>query len=283
MKKLLVFFSVGLFVFPCLESCKKFMNPDEEIPSYIYVPACTFSADTINQGTRIQKISDVWVFKGNDFLGAFPIGAKIPVLAEGNTEIKMRAGIKNYGIGDLRAIYPITQFYDVNVDLKRGEVVNMTPDFSYFSGITFIKLESFSSPGTFLTQSLSSDTMLVSYTGPEAMPGQGACAYVHLDSTYQVFEALSGFPHPYVQGAITYLEINYKSNVDIAIAVSNGINDVRTVCRLKASATWNKMYAPLTEALNAPSTLSNFFFVIHAVAANNNADIYFDNIKIIKQ
>lgn len=266
--------------------CSK-INPEEEIPSYITVPYYTFNVDSVNQGTSLQYFTDVWAFKGDEFLGCFPIGAKIPVLAEGSTVIKLRPGIKNAGIASLRSMYPMARFYETTVDLKRGQVQTIVPAFEYYPGLTFLKLESFSLPGTFLAQTPSSDTFLVSYNGPESLPGQGNCAFVYLDATYQVFDAQSGSPIPYqVQGSVCYLEMHYKTNVDLFISVSNGGTDLRLCSKLfDTEGAWKKIYIPLTENLNAAPTLYNFYFVLHASRPANGPDprIYFDNIKIVRQ
>ncbi len=283
-KNLYFFLIIGLAV-AILPGCKK-LNPDEQIPSYISVPYYTFTTDSLNQGTSLQAFTDVWVFNNNDFIGAYPIGSKIPILAEGNTIIKMRAGIKNAGVSDLRSMYAVTQFYETTIDLKRGEVKTVIPEFTYFSGITFLKLENFSAPGTFLASTPSSDTNLVTYNGTESLPGQGQCALVHLHDQYQVFDARSGSSIPYqVQGAVCFAEIHYKSNVPLVIAVSNGLTDIRSCATLLPTGVWKKLYLPLTDFLNIPPTLNNFYFVMHASRGINEpeAKIYFDNIKIIRQ
>jgi hypothetical protein len=283
-KRLLHVFIPLLIVLPAINSCKK-LNRPEQIPSYITVPSAAFTCDQVNQGTQHQIFSDVWAFKGDDFLGCFPIGSRIPVLAEGETQMKFRAGIKHCGIGDLRSIYGPGQFYTTSLNLKKSEVQTVVPEFTYFSGITFTKIESFSAPGTFLAQTPSSNTMLTIYNGPEALPGEGACAYVHLNDTDQVFDVESSAAHSYIQGATAWLEMDYKSTRDFSVAVSDGNISIRPACGIQSSETWKKIYVNLTDALNSPSTLSNFYFVVHAAVPGDGstADIYFDNIKIIRQ
>jgi hypothetical protein len=267
-----------------LPGCKK-LNPDEEIPSYISVPSCKLVVDSVNQGTSLQEFTDVWVFVNDNFIGTYAVGSKIPILAEGNTVIKMRAGIKNAGISSLRSMYPFTQFYETTVNLVRGQVQTVIPEFNYFSGIAFLKLEDFSSPGTFLSPTPSTDTTLVIYNGTEGLPGQGQCALVHLHDDYLVFDAQSGSSIPYLAGSPCYLEIHYKTNVSIFISVSNGFNDVRMCAIILPTGTWSKMYIPLADYLNLAPTLNNFYFVMHAsrLPGSEEAKIYFDNIKIIRQ
>lgn len=282
--KNLYFCFIILFSALIFPGCKK-LNPDEEIPSYITVPYARLVTDSINQGTALQDFTDVWVFNNNDFIGCYPVGSRVPILAEGNTIIKMRAGIKNAGIGSLRSVYPLVQFYETVVNLQRGQVQTVIPDFQYFSGITFLKLESFSAAGTFLAQTPSSDTFLVTYNGPEALPGQGNCALIHLHNQYQVFDAQSGSAIPYQQGATCYMEIHYKTSLPLYVSVSNGFTDIRNAVVINPSDTWKKMYIPLTDYLNVPPTLTNFYLVLHAMrgASDPEGKIYIDNIKIIRQ
>lgn len=276
---------ISLFFY---SGCKK-INPDEEIPSYIHIPSVSLSVDSINQGTCLQDITDVWIFKGDEFIGCYPVGARVPVLAEGNTVIKMRAGIKNAGVASLRSIYPMMQFFETTIFLKRGAVVELKPVFEYFSGISFLRMESFSNPGTIFAPTPSSDTILVTYpgNGTEAIPGQGNCGQVYLDNTYQVFEVQSGSPVPYqLQGRICYLEMHYKCNSDFFVSVSDGGVDVRLCARVfDTGGIWKKIYIPLTDNLNNFPTLFNFFLVLRASRISTGPDprIYFDNIKIIRQ
>lgn len=284
-KKELLFFVVSsLFL---LSSCSKKSSSDG-IPAFIQIPYFTTVTDTLNQGTSIQNYTDVWLYNNNEFLGCFPIGTKIPILADGNTLIRMGAGIKNGGVSDLRSYYPLMHFYETNINLVRGKVASVVPEFNYFTGISFLKLEDFSQAGTFLAKSASSDTFLVKYTGAESIAGQGYCAHVYLNDTYRVFDVISGASIPYsLQTSNCYLEIQYKSNIDLTISVSDGNTDIRPVVTLLAqvSPNWKKVYVPLISQLNGPYWLANFYFVMHASVPGNGTigEIYFDNIKIIRQ
>ncbi len=216
------------------------------------------------------------------------MGSNIPILAEGNTFLRMGAGIKNAGISDLRSDYPMIHFYESNVNLVRGKVTEVVPDFKYFTGVTFLKLEDFDQSGLSFAKTASSDTMLVKYIGSESIPGQQHCGYVYLDNTYMVFDAMSSASIPYsVQVSKVYMEIQYKSNVDLTISVSDGLSDIRPAVTLKAqsSLSWKKVYIPLIDQLNGPTWLSNFYIVLHAFVPGNGTvgQIYFDNIKIIRQ
>lgn len=124
-------------------------SSSDGIPAFIQIPYFTTVTDTLNQGTSIQNYTDVWLYNNNEFLGCFPIGTKIPILADGNTLIRMGAGIKNGGVSDLRSYYPLMHFYETNINLVRGKVASVVPEFNYFTGISFLKLEDFSQAGTF--------------------------------------------------------------------------------------------------------------------------------------
>ncbi len=287
MLKNFTFFFLVLIGF-ILAGCKK-INPPEEIPSYLFIPYATFATDSVNQGTMLHDFTDVWVFKGDEFIGCYPTGSRVPVLAEGNTVIKMRAGIKNAGVASLRSIYTLTQFYETTINLKRGQIDTLIPVFEYFSGISFLRMESFSNPGTIFTPTPSSDTFLVNYpgTGSEALDGQGNCGFVYLDQTYQVFEVQTGSSIPYqIQGRVCYLEIQCKTNSDLFVSVSDGANDVRLCGTIyDTEGRWKKIYIPLTDNLNTFPTLYNFYLILRATRLADKPDprIYIDNIKVIRQ
>ena len=90
-KKLLVFITlVVAFI-----SCKK-IYPDPAIPSYIYLSAFDYQANTTvdTSGSKSSAIENVWVYANNELIGAYVLPAKVPILKSGKVFLNIRPGIK---------------------------------------------------------------------------------------------------------------------------------------------------------------------------------------------
>jgi len=128
-------------VFFTVVSCN-LVNPEEDVPSYIEVPAFKVTSDYATQGTNSSKVTDVWVYAGGEYIGTYELPARFPVLLSGSREITFGAGIMANGIASTREAFPFYRFSTVTVDLVPGKVTNMdTLTVSYFPGIQYIWFE----------------------------------------------------------------------------------------------------------------------------------------------
>jgi hypothetical protein len=75
-----------------MAGCKD--NP-EQIPVYLDIQP--FKINETGPG-KWQNITEAWLYVNGEFLGAYSLPAKVPVLAEGNTEIWVYPGVKENGI-----------------------------------------------------------------------------------------------------------------------------------------------------------------------------------------
>src|SRR5687768_8122345 len=110
-----------------LSSCK-----DQAIPAYLTIPSISVNARSY-EGSSSSNIADVWVYQNSNLQGEYEMPVEFPILAEGNTELLVFAGIKLNGISSTRAIYP---FYDpdtINVTLIPTQADTVYPVVRYSS------------------------------------------------------------------------------------------------------------------------------------------------------
>ena len=62
-------FAIGIIVL-LFHSCE-IINPEEDIPSYIYVEEIKFTSTNPDQGSSSNKILDAWVYVDDELIGAF--------------------------------------------------------------------------------------------------------------------------------------------------------------------------------------------------------------------
>lgn len=59
-----------------------------------------------NHGSVSEKITDIWVYSDNVFLGAYVLPANVPIINKASKNFEIRAGIKENGIDARRMEYP---------------------------------------------------------------------------------------------------------------------------------------------------------------------------------
>ena len=152
---------VGVFVLLATSllftACELF-DPEEEIPSYIYIEDVSLETETF-EGSALDKISDVWVFVDDNLIGIWELPAEIPILSSGMTNIKVRAGIKNNGIAASRVQYPFYLIEDVSMEITPGQVDTIHPVVEYEDDLN-IFIEDFDAVGVQFDVDNASDTTL---------------------------------------------------------------------------------------------------------------------------
>ncbi|MEZ4984834.1 MAG: hypothetical protein R2795_07325 [Saprospiraceae bacterium] len=84
-----------------------FINPEEGIPSYLFIEEFTLTTGPA-QGSNSHKITEAWVFVDDIFLGVYDLPATVPVLETGSHTVRVEAGIRDNGLGDFPNIYPFS-------------------------------------------------------------------------------------------------------------------------------------------------------------------------------
>ena len=156
---ILYLFSATLILF---SSCKKF-NKDVPVPSYIKIPRCTLSCDSISQGSTKSNISGIWVNVDGNRQGTYEVPVNFPIIGTGQKTITFRAGIKANGIAASRIIYPFFNTINIDTTLTPEKQLTFSPVFNYLPETVFAFLENFQGNGFRFDRTLKSDTLF--YTG----------------------------------------------------------------------------------------------------------------------
>lgn len=266
-----------------ISSCD-IINPEEDIPAYIYISEFDLSTDPYEQGSGAHKITDVWVNVDGSLIGAFEMPVIIPVLAEGNRSLTLRAGIKKNGIAASRCIYPFFTFYNIDTTLTQEKVDTLYPVVEYFNNTVFKWMEAFEDPGiTFMQKSNSDTSIIISQDNVFEGLSSGA-VFLDDNNTFFICETVDSFLLP-KQNSPVYLEMNYMNNNIFQIGLygyTPAVVDIQVIA-INYSENWNKIYIDITDAVN--SVINADYFKIYIIAEKNDtvpvAEIYFDNFKLI--
>ena len=290
-----LFLVIVAFSFFC--SCSK-ENFKSEIPSYLKINAIDLETDSFD-GSDSQKITDAWVTMDGIFLGAFEIPCTIPILAEGEHEFAISAGIKANGISATRIRYPFysicnlfynnatEQILEGKVNLYRDSTVTVSATTTYTDNTNFLFIESFEDPGIIVEPSTESDTTLQK-TNIDSLVFEGyGSGLVELDSVNDFFELINS---EFVTLNSIYndnmLELNYRSDHSFKVGIAVKSTETGEINRFEAlhidsSSVWNKIYVHMTNQVNLGTTSDEFgvFIGMKKRANVETATFYFDNIK----
>lgn len=270
-------------------------NPKEPIPSYIRINSVNLSTLS-TEGSNSQKITDVWVYVDEELIGCFELPTRFPVLKSGTHHLKIRAGIKVNGISATRAPYPFYNYYEQDINLVEGQVLELTPTFNYLSNTQFSFIEDFEGTGhIFYPRPGGTDTVMKITTIPAQVFEGAGSGIVGLDNnTITFFETVTDPTTKYAlptAGSPVFLELNYRCDHPFSVGVyaytvSTGGTVTNTqqfkVIDVNRSESWNKIYVYLSPVVTS-SGANKFgvFFGCLNSDLQSTITLQFDNIKLV--
>lgn len=274
-----------------LSACYKF-DGNQTIPSYLKIDTVLLNTYYPDQGSNSNAVKDVWVYVNDQQIGAFELPAKFPVLAMENQKLEIRPGIKVNGISSTRAPYPFYKpiIYNEFLFIPDSTMSIINPTTEYYSNVNFMWMEDFEHAGISLSESSSSDTVIVR-TQPGSNP-DGNSRYsglISLNINERVYSATSANSYPIPnQGSPTLLEVDFKTNnfINVGIIVQENSNFIKIpLVILNHSETWNKIYVNLGPNLSLHPNATDFKVFFESVLENDltSSSIYLDNIKLINR
>jgi hypothetical protein len=284
MRVLLYLVLVGL-----LSACIK-NNPD---PSWIEVnPFVLVSNPSLSgsEGQLTKDFRDVWLYIDDQMIGCFQTPFKIPILKEGNVNIKIYPAVRNNGIATDKKIYPFMNVYEINSKLVKNQTLTVNPVTSYVNNSNFwiedfedasIKIQD--DPNTSLASLFISSDNLTPFNGFN----YGKVVLTELDS---VWVANTTEQLPIAKNKPCFMEVDYYNtnsfvqgflalNTSGSIYQDNAGFNEQTVSTVK----WKKMYIELTELIGNSANGSNFIQTFKAKLDSLQTETFIciDNIKIV--
>lgn len=284
MRVLLHLVLVGL-----LAACIK-NNPD---PSWIEVNSfvlLTNPALSGSEGQLSQDFRDVWLYIDDQMVGCFQTPFKIPILKDGNVNIKIYPAVRNNGISGDKKIYPFMNVYEINSKLVKNQTLTVNPVTSYVDNLNFwiedfedasIKIQD--DPNTSLASMFITSDNLTPFNGFN----YGKVILNELDSVWvaNTTEQLSIPKNKPCFMEVDYYNTNTFVQGFLALNLNgNNYQDNAGFNEQSFSAVkWKKMYIELTELIGNSINGSNFVqtFKANLDSLQTETFICIDNIKIV--
>ncbi|MCB9223971.1 MAG: hypothetical protein R2780_06790 [Crocinitomicaceae bacterium] len=285
MKKAYLFF----VLLSVLTSCKK-----DTTPSWLVINSVNFTTNETTEGVNSNGIEDVWVYMDNQPMGVFDLPARIPLLAEGEHNFIIYAGIKINGINATRTKYPFYQRYETTLNLVKDQEIEIIPSFTYKSNTQFVFIEDFEDVGIGLYKDPSSDTNIINITAaqyPDVVIYGNNCGMIYLDETDSICKIATSSNLNLPKGEEVYVEVDYMNTNTVLFStvrenVSGSIEDPLVIMRAQdeSELKWKKIYFELKENVSYDQNATSFEIVFTSILDSDlsNAVIYFDNIKVLR-
>jgi hypothetical protein len=272
-----------------LTACIK-NNPN---PSWIEVnPFVLVSNPALSgsEGQLTQDFRDVWLYVDDQMVGCFQTPFKIPILKDGNVNIKIYPAVRNNGIATDKKIYPFMSVYEINSQLIKDQTLTINPITSYVYNANFwiedfedasIKLQE--DPNTSVASLFVSSDNLTTFNGFNY-------GKVVLNAADSVWVASTTEQLPIPKNKPCFLEVDYYNtnrfvqgflslNSNGSFYQDNAGFNLQALNTIK----WKKMYIELTELIGNSANGSNFIQTFKANLEEGQTETFIciDNIKIV--
>jgi hypothetical protein len=272
-----------------LSACIK-NNPN---PSWIEVnPFVLVSNPSLSgsEGQLTQDFRDVWLYIDDQMIGCFQTPFKIPILKEGNVNIKIYPAVRNNGIATDKKIYPFMNVYEINSQLTKDQTLTVNPVTSYVNNLNFwiedfedasIKIQD--DPNTSIASLFTSSDNLTPFNGFN-------CGKVILNSIDSIWVANTTDQLPIPKNKACFIEVDYYNTNTfvqgfLALSLNGNIYQDNTGFNEQQLITvkWKKMYIELTELIGNSANGSNFIQTFKAKLDKGQTETFIciDNIKIV--
>lgn len=269
-----------------LASCEKFEG-DQTVPAYLTIDSLYLQTDYATQGSASHKITDAWVYVGEEFIGAFEMPARFPVLKSGKHPVKIYPGIKKNGIAATRTSYLFYAPVEKNITFAPDSTsVIGTQKTTYFNTTLFTWKEDFEDVALSLDTTPRS-TAWIRLTQDEDSTFEGMhSAKVVLDSVHDFFEAQTHDEYV-IPAAPVYLEMDFNLSQSMIVGVivysTSTLAQVPILTLSPTNGTWKKIYIDLSNSLNGYTGMITYRVYLGTFKEPDklNSVLMFDNMKIV--
>lgn len=269
-------FAIFFALFFC--SCD-IINPKEQIPSYLKIEKVNFDASP-NFSSNSENISDAWVYVNSNLIGAFEIPFEVPILSEGQTQIRIIPGIYRDGISSVHHFYPYYTSFDTTLFCESEKTYLVNPTIKYNEAFSLIINEDFEGIDVAFETGKNSEFPLELTTNS---PIDGLkSAYILADASEKVMEIFSKeFFQVITRTVPSYLEIDYISSVefDVGVITEGGLKNFEL--RLRPNALRKKIYVDISAEVGVFNPNTKFKIYFEAKSTKSGDYIGLDNIRLL--
>ena len=263
------------------------INPEEQIPSFLRIDSITLSTTISTEGHPVQQFTDAWVYNDEKLVGVYELPAIVPILKEGDSNIRIRGGIKLNGQVGSRIPNLYTKDFEAVIELFPDSLLHLNPVLRFNNWVNFTWLEDFDGTGVSLSQTTASEGVIERLSGTEAYDGKSLKLSLNADELF--FECRKvGAPIDLPGGGTpVIMEFTYRCNNSFVVGLysNDQSGTVQTsIIVLNPSEDWNHIYVNLTDAVSGNPNYTGhlpFFGFIKDEDITGESFVYLDNIRLL--
>jgi hypothetical protein len=278
----LILFAIGL------GGCD-IINPEESLPAYLRLGRSTVLVDPAQPLVSDLGIRDLWIFRGQEFLGVYQIGAVIPFFPTQATEFVIEGGVFETGLSASRVRYPFWQPITLQVPTGALDTFTLTPTFQYYpdSLLAYPFVEDFESVGSnFVELVTGANAATLDITNADAFEGSRSGEIVFGPDFSQYEGASAGFfSLPQRGNNDVWVELTYKNNVPFTVGLyyvtNTDAGDLGDGIFFNSNMEWNTVYVHVNDFVRSVPETAVFRLYIRANSNGASGKLLLDQVRVI--
>lgn len=264
------------------------------VPSYLELSKFSVASDPVSEGANTSNIPISWVYVNDQLLGVWESASEVPVIPNGEVNVKLRAGVHRNGVSSEPVQYPFYQLLSLGAQLApdRGTPVQAVFTYQPDLDIWHAPFDDVDMPFTF---DVASDTVLLhrdsAMYASDAQDGYGDAAAFYLDVDHPKIRAVS-FENVDLEAIGTcWLELDYRTDVRLLLGMyytSGGLVQDEPYVYIAPSKRddggmpWKKIYIDLTPFTAQNTSDRKFYISAQLEGGATAAQGWIDNVKIVR-
>ena len=283
---------LAILILASFTSCKKSQNA----PAYVYIPKINVNSNYGINGSSSSNITHVKVFNETELIGVYELPINVPVLDEGQANIRCIGLINNNGSATSILDYIFYEPSANDVSLEGDKQVTINPVVTYNPTSTAdYWFEDFEGAGNAFFPGLGNvSEMIITESPSEVFEGTASAKFdLSADTAYSKYITNEQFS--YSVGKAAFLELDYKNNqiffFSLILHHFSAPSEQLPVFQFNSTFNddgdleWNKIYIDLGSILNNINSLSSFdiCFEMERDVSVDDPLVLIDNVKVIKR
>lgn len=280
-------------IFICLLSLGacNFINPKEQVPTYIQLDAFEYSNPDSNfTGSSTHNIPSAWIYADDQSVGTFDLPCIVPVMMNKTSKIKIVPAVYNQGMKGYVIQYPFYEFDSTTLVFNPGKVQHYSPKTRYLRSL---KLSNFKLNINFeeglLFRNVGSDGNMELTKDPSKVITGNASGLISLDQNKK-FSALISTSYFEYNENNCYLEFDYKCSIPFQIGLQAEDNEGKTTSAylmgVNPTENPNKIYLNLSTFILSNKRFNKFYIIMRSDVRDfegkyKEGFVVIDNLKII--
>ena len=264
----------------------------EELPSFVHIEKFTLTDNPLlEEGSLTEKIEYAHVYIGKENLGVVRLPITLPVLTNGENDVKIDPVVKKNGIAATLGVYPFFKRYRTTIHLTKSKTDTLHPVTSYIDDAVIHLQEDFESNGNAFVVKLIQGEPSLRNTSTSSFEGKSGIISFSKENFIAGFLTSEDDLFSLTNGKKIWVELDFKTTTSVLFGIiGHQGNDVqeRLSFGVNPNEDWEKIYFDFTDDVIETHSADGYQFMIKSGLpvdgenfTSDTATVLLDNIKLI--